>query len=681
MTLSTTSNKVICAGNGVTTTFSYNFIIQTIADALVIYTDATGVSTTLSTSQFTITGLNNPAGGTVTYPLVGSPIATGTTLTIMRNAAMTQPTSLSNQGAYYSTAVEGALDRTVMLIQQLNELVGRNLSVPATDATAPGTLPAIAARAGQLLGFDANGDPTAVSSAPAGTISSAMAPVVGAASLGAGRTAFGLGGMAVEAIGAGLADDGSGNCRVNFATATKAVNYNVASTDHLKQFLVTGPITFTLPATSGLWNGFTLFADVSSGTLTLTANAADTIEGSSSGGSCYVASGSRCMLVTNGAGSWFARVWPCNASARQPGGYLTATSGYVAYPLDQTSATTIYYTPDAHGFIPVFTGSVWVDVPFSELSCALNASQQLANSIHDVYVFMSNGAPTLAIGPAWRNPGTYYTGSISNATNATPIVVTAASHGIQNNDIVYVAGVQGNTAANGVWTASSVAGSSFTLTGSVGSGAYTSGTGVAACRGVGSGTAQISKQNGLWVNTTQITAYNSSTSYVIGAGQGLYVGSIFFDGSAGQVTCHRTWGQSRKWGIWNAYNRKELLLRAGDSTSTWNSASASWRASNNQTNNNAVFFCGLPEENVFANFSQTSLVSAGWGYNSVGYGTSTVPTGLTPPLFTYTAIQAVAVLSPMLGAHPLFCMEKLGGTTWTQYGTEAYMGLYVRYKG
>jgi putative ABC transport system permease protein len=34
------------------------------------------------------------------------------------------------------------------------------------------------------------------------------------------------------------------------------------------------------------------------------------------------------------------------------------------------------------------------------------------------------------------------------------------------------------------------------------------------------------------------------------------------DGTNGQVTCHRSFGQSRKWGLWNAYNRRPLYLKA-----------------------------------------------------------------------------------------------------------------------
>lgn len=47
-------------------------------------------------------------------------------------------------------------------------------------------------------------------------------------------------------------------------------------------------------------------------------------------------------------------------------------------------------------------------------------------------------APTLAA-----------TKAITDATNATPIVITSAAHGYSNGDLVLVAGVEGNTAANG----------------------------------------------------------------------------------------------------------------------------------------------------------------------------------------------------------------------------------------
>lgn len=78
--------------------------------------------------------------------------------------------------------------------------------------------------------------------------------------------------------------------------------------------------------------------------------------------------------------------------------------------------------------------------------------------------------------------------AITGATNATPIVVTATAHGYTNGDIIYIDGVGGNLAANGLWQISGVAANTFNLLNpvtagnSVGSAAYTSG-GAAVCVG------------------------------------------------------------------------------------------------------------------------------------------------------------------------------------------------------
>jgi hypothetical protein len=74
---------------------------------------------------------------------------------------------------------------------------------------------------------------------------------------------------------------------------------------------------------------------------------------------------------------------------------------------------------------------------------------------------------------------------ITGATNAAPIVLTIASHGYVTGDQVLVAGVLGNTAANGDWTITVLTANTFSLNGSTGNGAYTSG-GTAVVRRVGS---------------------------------------------------------------------------------------------------------------------------------------------------------------------------------------------------
>jgi hypothetical protein len=73
-----------------------------------------------------------------------------------------------------------------------------------------------------------------------------------------------------------------------------------------------------------------------------------------------------------------------------------------------------------------------------------------------------------------------------------------------------------------------------------------SGAGTGA-RGSGPGTTQLNRLNGLLVNAVQITGARSGAStFTIGANLGTYVGSIFIDAAAGQVSFNRTAGQNRK---------------------------------------------------------------------------------------------------------------------------------------
>lgn len=65
--------------------------------------------------------------------------------------------------------------------------------------------------------------------------------------------------------------------------------------------------------------------------------------------------------------------------------------------------------------------------------------------------------------------------AVTAATNATPIQITVATHGYSNGNIVRIAGAVGNTAANGQWTIANVTTNTFTLTNSVGNGAWSSG--------------------------------------------------------------------------------------------------------------------------------------------------------------------------------------------------------------
>lgn len=66
-------------------------------------------------------------------------------------------------------------------------------------------------------------------------------------------------------------------------------------------------------------------------------------------------------------------------------------------------------------------------------------------------------------------------GSITGASDASPIVVTSSNHGLTTGQQVTITGVTGNTNANGTFTVTVVDGSHFSLNGSSGNAAYVSG--------------------------------------------------------------------------------------------------------------------------------------------------------------------------------------------------------------
>lgn len=105
--------------------------------------------------------------------------------------------------------------------------------------------------------------------------------------------------------------------------------------------------------------------------------------------------------------------------------------------------------------------------------------------------------------------------AITGATNATPIVVTATGHGLVTGDVVVISGVLGNTAANGTFTVTSINANTFSLTTSVGNGAYTSG-GVFAFNGLWKISIDVTEANGFIEGdnyTTEIVYLVSSALY------------------------------------------------------------------------------------------------------------------------------------------------------------------------
>jgi hypothetical protein len=129
MTISSATNKSgPYTENGVTDTFAYEFKIEDESHVKVVRATA-GVETILTlTTDYTVTGVGDDAGGNV---VVNTPVS-GSTLTLVLNVPFTQELNLENQGAYYAENVEAALDLSVQRDKQLAEQLSRAVIVPVS---------------------------------------------------------------------------------------------------------------------------------------------------------------------------------------------------------------------------------------------------------------------------------------------------------------------------------------------------------------------------------------------------------------------------------------------------------------------------------------------------------------------------------------------------------------------
>lgn len=141
MTITTTTCSVEVVGNGAQTVFDYAFLIPQKAYAtLELYDTDTDTTTPINAASWSMTGAGDEAGGTFTYPLVGSPISSTERLILKREVPTTQPYEFNNQGAYYPTQVGAALDWIVMVLQQVQRDRGVIVQLDGVEVGSFGTI-------------------------------------------------------------------------------------------------------------------------------------------------------------------------------------------------------------------------------------------------------------------------------------------------------------------------------------------------------------------------------------------------------------------------------------------------------------------------------------------------------------------------------------------------------------
>lgn len=165
MTISSTLRRAgPFTGNSIVTTFPFAFKVFDKTNVLAVRTDsnAAGAQTVLVLdSDYSVTinaDQKASPGGTITYPITGTGYLSSTQqLTVIGSLAYLQPTALTNAGGFYPAVVEDALDREVILSQQLQEIVSRAIVLPITESNPP-VLPPAPQRGNTIFGFDALGN-------------------------------------------------------------------------------------------------------------------------------------------------------------------------------------------------------------------------------------------------------------------------------------------------------------------------------------------------------------------------------------------------------------------------------------------------------------------------------------------------------------------------------------------
>jgi len=318
-----------------------------------------------------------------------------------------------------------------------------------------------------------------------------------------------------------------------------------------------------------------------------------------------------------------------------PQGYLTPVSNTPIILSDSIAATTVYYTPFVGAEAVIHNGSTIVPYQFLQMPLTLSSSQASLN-IYDIFLAYNSNSPVIGTGPSWLAGG-----------------------------------------------------------GNITAGSCARGT------GAGSTDLSLSSPTGFRVNTNSMSLiYNTGSgnnTITVAAGQGIYLGSIYIDAAAGQITCHRSYGLSRKWSVWNAYNREPLYLKAGDPTAgPWTYSNTQVHASNGNSANSLTTFCGLPEEIYDLGFLQqlgltvsstTGQIQVGIGYNSTSAYSGEVGTyGLGAAGVTISGIGtgvARYLAPPAIGINNVYACESVPFTNGSEsfYGTEAQMLLSATWRG
>ena len=157
MTISTTTIKNSYSGDGSTTVFNYTFKITDQDHIEVITRTSAGTETVKTiTTDYTVSGVGNAGGGSVTF---GTAPASGLTIILRRDTPQTQGMDLIENDPLPANTLEDAHDKIMSVAQELQEEVDRSIKLSRTNTmtSTEFTVGAID-RANKILAFDSSGE-------------------------------------------------------------------------------------------------------------------------------------------------------------------------------------------------------------------------------------------------------------------------------------------------------------------------------------------------------------------------------------------------------------------------------------------------------------------------------------------------------------------------------------------
>lgn len=335
MTIPLSTSALRYTGNGATSAYAYTMKIQDDDDLEVSVTTTADVNTVLTkTTHYTVSGVGDSGGGTVTLISPYANLTSGYILTIRLKPDLNNSTSFSTSNKVTTRALEDAIDRlTQRDIRQQDEL-DRCIKLPVWEAgtATKTTLGDATSRASMYQTYDSSGNPTLTTSVAAGAVnfSAFGQTLVDDTTAGAALTTLGISSFAQTVL-----DD---------TTAGQALT--TLGISSFAQTILDDTTAAALRTTIGL--------DAASGAIS----------------SLDIADAATAQIF----------------QAR-----LTLTSAEpVAMLVNDTS--TIYLTPYKGNKVAVYTGSRWKLMPLTEISLAVPAT---ADTMYDVFLYDNSGTLTL----------------------------------------------------------------------------------------------------------------------------------------------------------------------------------------------------------------------------------------------------------------------------------------------